>query len=108
DPASPLASYDYALRLVAGRYRALLARHFARLGVGHPAGTLAAGETGEPGIAAIRLDTGQRIEADLYLDCGGPSAPLLSRLGGEVEDWRGFLPECRARIGDAAGAPGAV
>lgn len=33
------------------------------------------------GIAALRLSDGQTLRADLYVDCTGPGALLLSRLG---------------------------
>ncbi|MBO9624389.1 MAG: tryptophan 7-halogenase [Sphingomonas sp.] len=36
---------------------------------------------GDQGIAAIRLAGGQSLEADLFIDCTGPDASLLSSLG---------------------------
>jgi tryptophan halogenase len=41
-------------------------------------GTLAAVESNENGIASIRLTDGQSLQADLYVDCTGPEASLLS------------------------------
>lgn len=38
-------------------------------------------EIGERGISAIHLSEGQIVEADLYVDCTGPRAVLLSRVG---------------------------
>ena len=45
-------------------------------------------ELGEAGITAIRLDTGERIAGDLFVDCTGPDALLLSRLGTPFEGSR--------------------
>jgi hypothetical protein len=38
-------------------------------------------ELGAKGIAGLRLSNGQRLEADLYVDCTGPGRLLLSALG---------------------------
>ena len=38
-------------------------------------------ECGETGISAIRLSSGQPLVADLYVDCTGPQASLLAKLG---------------------------
>lgn len=38
-------------------------------------------ELGPDGIDALRLSDGQTISADLFIDCTGPEATLLSRLG---------------------------
>ena len=53
-------------------------------------------ETGPDGIAALTLDSGQRIAADVYLDCTGFRRALIGALGAE---WLGFgdvLPVNRA------------
>ena len=38
-------------------------------------------ESGNAGISALRLSIGQSLVADLYVDCTGPEAALLARLG---------------------------
>lgn len=49
------------------------------------------GETGE--IAALVLDSGERIEGDLFLDCTGFRAVLIGQtLGVGHEDWTHWLP----------------
>jgi tryptophan halogenase len=45
-------------------------------------------ETGADGIASLRLSDGQSIRADLYIDCTGPQAQLLSRLDGQFSGGR--------------------
>lgn len=109
DSASPLASYDYALRIIPERYRQLLARHCGRLGVVTVPGALAGAELDATGaVAAILLADGRRLSGDLYLDCAGPAAPLLSRLASDVESMSGWLPACRVAIMPGIGEPGAV
>lgn len=44
-------------------------------------GTLADVECGDGGISSIRLSDGRSLRADLYIDCTGPEALLLSKLG---------------------------
>jgi hypothetical protein len=38
----------------------------------------------EGGISTLHLSDGQALEADLFVDCTGPDARLLSRLGVEA------------------------
>jgi tryptophan halogenase len=109
DSASPLASYDYALRIVPDRYREVLARHCGRLKVARVQGAFAAAETGADGaIDAVMLADRRRLSADLYVDCGGPAAPLLSRAGGDFEAWSAWLPTCGVVVEPGTGEPGAI
>jgi tryptophan halogenase len=109
DPQSLLSTFDYALRLDPGAYAAQLAALAgkrllrARGAVGGIQHRL------DGGVAALQLTDGRRFEADLFLDCAGPSAPLLSRLDNAFEDWSEFLPADRLLIGTAhAAAPPAA
>lgn len=99
----PLGTYLYALRLDPELYRARLDAAREAQGIPRVTGDFAGVERREDGgIAALRLGDGQRIEADLFLDCAGPSAPLLSAVGGEAyEDWGEWLPADRLLIGEA-------
>jgi tryptophan halogenase len=102
DPRSPLSTYRYALRLDVQAYHAYLTDAAKGAGVAIAAGALGEIERREDGgIAALRLRDGRRIEADLFVDCGGPSAPLLSALDDAFEDWSAWLPADRLLIGES-------
>jgi len=91
DSQSPLGNFLYALRLHPNRYRARL--HMAAAGLETVQGELAAIERrADGGVEALLLADGRRVEADLYLDCAGPTAPLLSTLDPGFEDWSEWLP----------------
>lgn len=89
-PGSPLSTYDYALRLDPEAYRAMLRRGLAATFVTGRFGGVE--RRGDGGVAALILADGQRIDADLFLDCAGPSAPLLSELDPAFESWEAWLP----------------
>lgn len=101
-PGTPLATFDYALRLEPARYREILAALAERLGVARLAGALGGVERrADGGVAALLLGDGRRIEADLYLDASGPAAPLAAMLSNGFEDWSATLPYDRVEIGEA-------
>lgn len=91
---SPLAEVDYALRWHPDGYRALLIETARKLGVIHAPGELAAIEPdGAGGIAALSIAGAGRLPADLFVDCTGPAALLLTALPGfALEDWSVELP----------------
>jgi tryptophan halogenase len=98
-PQSPLSRLGYAFHLDAGLYARLLRRLAEGWGVRRTEGRVTdielAGESGH--VTAIRLATGRRIEADLFIDCSGFRALLIEeRLGAEFEDWSRWLPCDRA------------
>jgi tryptophan 7-halogenase len=107
DPASPLSSYSYALRLDPDRYRQVLQAVAGSLPISRLQGELGGIERREDGgIEALRLADGRRLEADLYLDCAGPGAALLSKVDDRFEDWSEWLPCDRlliASVPDPAG-----
>lgn len=100
EAGSLLSTFDYAFRVESQRYAPLLeARTGRRL-------TRARGEVGgiqrreDGGVVALLLKDGRRFEADLYLDCAGPSAPLLGLLDESFEHWGEWLPCDRLLLGE--------
>jgi tryptophan halogenase len=101
-PGSPLGTFLYALSLDPDLYRARLEAACDAQRIERSAGALGGIERREDGgIAALLLEDGRRIEADLFLDCAGPSAPLLSALDERFEDWSAWLPADRVLMGTA-------
>jgi tryptophan halogenase len=100
DPSSALPTFLHGLSLDPVRYRARLEAQADSLKIERTEGDLGGVEVGPEGaVAAILLADGRRVEADLYLDCAGPSAPLLSALDGRFEDWSESLPCDRLLLG---------
>jgi tryptophan halogenase len=103
DPNSALSTFSYALRLDPERYRDLLARMAAELPLLRAQGSIADVERREDGgVAAILLEGGRRLEADLFVDCSGPSAQLLSRIDSRFEGWSRWHPVDRLLIAEVA------
>ncbi|AQR75321.1 tryptophan 7-halogenase [Sphingomonas sp. LM7] len=101
-PGTPLATFDYALRLDPARYRAVLAALADQLRVARVAGAFGGIERrAEGGVAALLLTDGRRVEADLYLDASGPSAALAAAVADGFEDWRDALPFDRVQLGES-------
>lgn len=98
DQKSPLATFLYALRLDPEAYRAQLAARaekFDRI-----EGEVAeVDRTGDGRVAAVLLKDGRRLEAELFIDCAGPSAPIHSALDDEFDDWSTWLPCDRIALG---------
>ncbi len=53
-------------------------------------------ETGEGGIAGLRLESGARVTGDLFIDATGFRRALITALGGEWLSYSGMLPVNRA------------
>ena len=102
DPGSSLSTYDYALRLDPDAYRALLRRDLSARTVAGSLGGMERRDDG--GVAALILSDGRRVEADLFVDCAGPAAPLLSALDPSFESWDFWLPCDRLLLARGAGA----
>ncbi|HWT13129.1 MAG TPA: tryptophan 7-halogenase [Allosphingosinicella sp.] len=106
DPASPMANHVYALRLDPDRYRERLEAQAGALALDRFEGSIGGVTRREDGgIAALVLEDGRRIEADLFIDCAGPSAPLLSVVADDFEDWGGTLPCDRLLLAAGAAPP---
>lgn len=84
----PLARAEYGYQFDPASYARLFQSSANRARVQQVDGTLAGVECGESGIASIRLSDGRSLAADLYIDCTGPEASLLSSLGSPLPGGR--------------------
>ncbi|QJE02183.1 tryptophan 7-halogenase [Massilia forsythiae] len=90
----PKDGLNYAYHLDATRYARYLRRFSEHFGVERIEAKIAAVEKNEASghIAALRLDSGSRVEGDLFIDCTGFRSLLLGQaLGVEYEDWSRWL-----------------
>jgi tryptophan halogenase len=103
DERALTSSFTYGYHLDDRGYAAFLSRHAARLGVRHADAVLEAVEVDGGSIRSLSLAGGEKVSADLYLDCSGRAAVLLSRLETSPRiDWRDSLPCDRNVVGFAA------
>ncbi len=96
----PDGRMNYAYQLDSGLYARFLRKMAEADGTTRIEGRIAQVElNGESGdIAALTLDSGARIEGDLFLDCTGFRALLIEQaLHAGFDDWTHFLP-CDAAI----------
>lgn len=99
DPDRLTSTYGYAYQfdalLFAPYLRAIAEGLGARRTEGKVVEVVRDGERGT--ITAVRLDNGERIEGDLFVDCSGFRSLLLGEaLAEPFEDWNHWLPADRA------------
>jgi tryptophan halogenase len=105
DPSSVLSSFSYGLHLDGQRYRDHLRAYALAQGVtAHEARFAGASLRPEDGtIEALVLESGERIAADLFVDCSDQGLLIGHALGVAWEDWTQWLACDRALT--AASAP---
>ena len=96
---TPLTHIGYAYHFDAGLYAALLRRHAEAGGVARREGRVVDVrlDAGRGHIEAVQLADGDRVEADMFIDCSGFRGLLVAEaLGVGFEDWSHWLPNDRA------------
>ncbi len=95
---SPLADITYALQFDATLYAGFLRKLSQKRGVNRVQGKVVEVVKREDGfIDGVVLDSGERLEADLFIDCSGFRSLLVGdALGSPFIDWSHWLPCDRA------------
>lgn len=91
---TPIDEVDYCLRWNPFAYRQLIIEIAANAGVQHRKETIFWPEPdGQGGLASVRIESGETLRADLFVDCSGPQALLRSAIGELAhKDWSDYLP----------------
>jgi tryptophan halogenase len=88
----PNQGLNYAYHLDATRYARYLRRFAEHFGVERIEAKIASVDAGDGNIRALVLDSGKRVEGDLFIDCTGFRSLLLGQtLGVAYEDWSQWL-----------------
>lgn len=99
DPRSVASTYGYAYQFDATRYAPFLRAHSEKRGARRTEGRVTSVERDPDSgdIIAVRLEDGQRICGDLFIDCSGFRGLLIEEaLETGYEEWTEWLPCDRA------------
>lgn len=105
-PGTPLNKLAYALHFDASLFACYLRTFAQARGVARTEGTVREVSLSPQSgfIESVTLDSGEILEADLFIDCSGFRAVLLGKaLGVRFEDWTKWLPCDRAAVVQSAG-----
>jgi len=99
DPNSILSNMGYAYHFDAGLYAKMLREYSENLGVNRHEGkiTEVANRGSDGFISHVVMESGEKIEGDLFIDCSGFASLLIGKnLGVKFDDWTHLLPANRA------------
>lgn len=94
DPAPPLAAANHGLRFDARLLAEALTQRLARAGVRQAAPFAGTVRKEDGALGSVRLQSGESLPADLFIDASGPPA-LLRAPTAKALDWTDALPADR-------------
>jgi len=103
-----LAAQHAGVQLTIPRYTDMMRAYARHVGVVMRKGEVAdvALRPDDGFVEALVLTNGERIGADLFLDCTGPESPFQKRLATPFIDWSGWLPCDRVLLRQTEPDPG--